>query len=119
MSTTEGDKPANPFEFLQSLWGANPVPLPGFVTPTMDTEELAKRIADLKAVEGWLKLNLTMLQSTIQGLEVQQATIAALRAMPTNFGGDFANSVAEAMAKAANAGKSSTTKTTKSSKTKP
>lgn len=55
--------------------------LPGMVTPTLDVDELERRIKDLKAVEGWLKMNLNMLQMTIQGLEVQCATLAAVRAM--------------------------------------
>ena len=42
-------------------------------------EELEKRIADLRVVENWLKLNLSMLSSTIQGLEVQAATIKTLQ----------------------------------------
>ena len=57
------------------------MPLPGLVTPTLDTNELEKRITDLKAVEGWLKSNLSMLQMTIQGLEMQSVTLNAVRAM--------------------------------------
>lgn len=49
------------------------------MTPPLNTEELERRIADLRAVEGWLRMNLSMLGSTIQGLEVQRATIATLR----------------------------------------
>jgi hypothetical protein len=67
-------------EFLKSLWGTAGMPLPGLVTPTLDTNELDKRVADLKAVEGWLKTNLGMLQMTIQGLEMQRATLAAMQA---------------------------------------
>jgi hypothetical protein len=77
MSTT----PSDPMEFLKSLWGNTGMPLPGLVTPTLDTNELEKRIADLKAVEGWLKTNLGMLQMTIQGLEVQRATLSAFQAI--------------------------------------
>ena len=55
--------------------------LPGMVTPTLDVNELDKRIADLKAVEGWLKMNLNMLQMSIQGLEMQRVTLAAVRAI--------------------------------------
>ncbi|MDY0073586.1 MAG: hypothetical protein RBR77_13190, partial [Thauera sp.] len=40
-----------------------------------------KRITDMKAVEGWLKMNLNMLQMSIQGLELQRATLAAVKAM--------------------------------------
>jgi hypothetical protein len=77
MSTT----PTDPMEFLKSLWGNTGLPLPGLVTPTLDTNELEKRITDLKAVEGWLKSNLSMLQMTIQGLEMQRATLSALQAI--------------------------------------
>jgi hypothetical protein len=70
----------DPLEMLKSMWGTLSTPLPGFVAPTLDAEELEKRIKDLKAVEGWLKTNLGMLQMTIQGLEVQRATLAALTA---------------------------------------
>ncbi len=71
----------NPMEFFKSLWGNMGIPLPGMVTPTVDTDELGRRITDLKAVEGWLKSNLSMLQMTIQGLEMQRATLMALQTM--------------------------------------
>lgn len=83
--------PTDPMEFLKSLWGNISMPLPGLVTPTLDTNELDKRITDLKAVEGWLKTNLSMLQMTIQGLEVQRATLAALEAMQQSVGSAEAN----------------------------
>ena len=73
--------PTDPMEFLKSLWGNVGMPLPGLVTPTLDTDELEKRIRDLKAVEGWLKSNLGMLQMTIQGLEMQRATLSAMHAI--------------------------------------
>jgi hypothetical protein len=87
MSTT----PSDPMEFLKSLWGNTGMPLPGLVTPTLDTNELEKRIADLKAVEGWLKTNLGMLQMTIQGLEMQRATLSALQAISQSAGSSEAN----------------------------
>lgn len=71
----------DPLEMLKGFWGNMGFPLPGMITPTVDTDELGKRIADLKAVEGWLKSNLSMLQMTIQGLEMQRATIATLQSM--------------------------------------
>lgn len=45
----------------------------------MSVEEMDKRIADLRAVENWLRMNLSMLTSTIQGLEVQRATVSTLK----------------------------------------
>lgn len=50
------------------------------MAPLTNVEELDKRITDMRAVEQWLKLNLNMLQSAIQALEVQRATLATLRA---------------------------------------
>lgn len=55
------------------------------MTPTMNPEDLEKRIAELKTVENWLKLNLSMLSSTIQGMEVQLATIATLRSFAASM----------------------------------
>ena len=90
----------DPMEFLRSVWGQMPFPVPGFVTPTLDVGELDKRITDLKAVEGWLRMNLSMLQTSIQGLEVQRATLATMQAMaagaaghpsPASAGHDAAN----------------------------
>jgi hypothetical protein len=68
-------------DFLKNMWGNMGFSLPGMVTPTVDTDELGKRIADLKAVEGWLKSNLGLLQMTIQGLEMQRTTLLALQQM--------------------------------------
>lgn len=83
--------PSDPMEFLKTLWSNTGMPLPGLITPTLDTNELEKRIADLKAVEGWLKTNLGMLQMTIQGLEMQCATLSALQAISQSAGSADAN----------------------------
>jgi hypothetical protein len=75
-------------EFVKNLWGSMNVPgvsIPGMATPALTTEELDKKIADLKAVEAWLNLNGTMLRGTIQTLEVQRGTIAALQSMGASF----------------------------------
>ena len=56
-----------------------------------DADELEKRIKDLKAVEGWLKTNLSMLQMTIQGLEMQCATLSAFQAISQSAGNSDAN----------------------------
>ena len=77
------DMPKDPFGFLKTGW-------PGFQSaggsmaamamPTTDPAELEKRIADLKTVEHWLDFNLTLLRTTIQGLEIQRGTLLALKA---------------------------------------
>lgn len=72
---------SDPLDFVRSMWSNMGFSLPGMVTPTLDVDELEKRIADMKAVEGWLKMNLNMLQMSIQGLEMQHATLSAIKAM--------------------------------------
>ena len=54
--------------------------MPDMISPLTNVDELDKRITDMRAVEQWLKLNLNMLQSAIQALEVQRATLATLKA---------------------------------------
>ncbi len=75
------NKPFNPFEFLTTPWGN--LPLGASMSSQgynpADIRELDKRIAELKAVEQWLSLNLNLLKTTIQGLEVQRGTLAALQ----------------------------------------
>jgi hypothetical protein len=70
------------------------------MAPLTNVEELDKRITDMRAVEQWLKLNLNMLQSAIQALEVQRATLATLRA----FGAFAQSSMAQPASAAAQGG---------------
>ena len=81
--TNDFTNPGDPLDFVRKLWGNMGFSLPGMVAPTFDVDELEKRITDLKAVEGWLRMNLSMLQMTIQGLEMQKTTLTAVRAMGT------------------------------------
>lgn len=78
---TNDNSARDPLEFVRGMWNNMGFSLPGMITPTLDVGELDKRIADLKAVENWLKMNLSMLQMTTQGLEMQRAAIAAVKAM--------------------------------------
>ncbi len=71
----------DPMDFIKNMWGNMGFSLPGMVTPTVDTDELGRRITDLKAVEGWLKSNLSLLQMSIQALEMQRATLMAFQQM--------------------------------------
>ena len=73
------------FDFSRFFGGNMGFGMPGIVTPTLDVDELDKKIKDLKAVEGWLSMNLSMLQMSIQGLEVQRNTLSSLKAMGEAF----------------------------------
>lgn len=88
------------FDFLQNLakqaagGAAQSMPqlpnLGNWVAPTLNVEELDKRIEELKAVQFWLDQNAMALKATIQALEVQKMTVATLKGMNFNFG-DVAN----------------------------
>jgi len=73
------NQPPDPFEFLKNLWGPMGLPLAGVVAPTLIPDEVERRIAELKSVENWLNMNLNVLRTTIQGLEMQKAGLAAMR----------------------------------------
>ena len=81
----------DPLEFLKGMWGSMGFAVPGMVTPTMDVGEIDKHITDLTTVEGWLRMNLNMLQMSIQGLEMQRATLAAMQAISQSAGSPEAN----------------------------
>ena len=88
------------FDFLQNLAtqaagsAAQKIPqlpnLGNWVAPTLNVEELDRRIDELKAVQFWLDQNATALKATIQALEVQKMTLATLKGMNFNMG-DVAN----------------------------
>lgn len=74
----------DPLDFVKNLWGSMSVPGMGplsSMAPAMSVEDLDKKIADLKAVETWLNMNMSMLRGTIQTLEVQRGTMVTLRSM--------------------------------------
>ena len=86
------------FDFLQNLakGASNNIPqmpnLGNWVAPTLNVEELEKRIEELKAVHFWLEQNSRALGATIQALEVQKMTLATLKGMNFNIG-DVANAL--------------------------
>lgn len=84
---------AGGMDFMKNLWAAGSSSslgrMAGFVTPTMDVEEIEQKIRDLKAVEGWLQTHSAMLRTTIQALEVQRNTILTLQSF-----GQYATSTA-------------------------
>src|SRR6476660_10430027 len=67
------------FEFFQKMWNPTSFPLPGMFTPTLSVEEVEQKIAELSAVENWLKMNLTFLQMTIKTLEMQKSALQTIQ----------------------------------------
>lgn len=48
--------------------------------PLMSIEDLDRRLTELRSIQNWLQLNASILGNTIQGLEIQRATLSTLRA---------------------------------------
>ena len=74
---------SDPFAFMRQMCANIGVPLPGMVFPTMDLADVERRIAEFKAVEQWLQMNLSTLQMTRQSLEMQRVAILSLSQMGT------------------------------------
>ena len=96
-------------EFMQKMWNPFGVPVPGFGLPgsaagmsgmvppfagasgglpfpnpatmfaTLDPAELERKINDLKVIEGWLQMSLNLMQLSIKTMELQKASLEALR----------------------------------------
>ena len=79
MADTPG-LPKDMFEFMQKMWNPMSFPLPGMIAPTIDPNEIERKINELKAVETWLTLNVGFVQMTIRTLEMQKAALESLAA---------------------------------------
>jgi hypothetical protein len=86
------------FDFLQNIAKGASQTLPqmpnlsNWIAPTLNVEELDKRIDELKAVHFWLDQNSKALGATIQALELQKMTLATLKGMNFNMA-DVANAL--------------------------
>jgi hypothetical protein len=77
------------FDFLQGLMKSAGSALPGmnaWIAPTLDPEELAKRIEELRTVQFWLEQNAKMIGASIQALEVQRMTLSTLKNLNVQVG---------------------------------
>ena len=86
------------FDFLQNLAkgasgglssGAAASGMPNlsqWLAPSLNVEDLEKRIEELKHVQFWLEQNSRALAATIQALEVQKLTMATLKGMNFSMG---------------------------------
>ncbi len=103
-----GGNPFSPQEamaFMQKLWNPFGLPMPGFPAATpndpagvaagampgmpfpspaamfaaLDPAEVERKINDLKIIEGWLAMSLNMMQMSIKTMELQKASLEAMR----------------------------------------
>lgn len=78
------------FDFLQGLTktaGASMPHIGQWVAPTLNPEDLDKRIEELRTLQFWLEQNARMMGATIQALEVQRMTLATLKTMNVPLSG--------------------------------
>jgi hypothetical protein len=94
MNTTDFSSFPQGMVFLKQFWaqgastlGAAPASpaftqvMGQYLAPTMDLAELEKRLNDLKTVLQFMELNTQLLRQSLQALEVQHATLSALKSM--------------------------------------
>jgi hypothetical protein len=72
--------PKDLFEFMQKMWNPMSFPIPGMLAPTVNIEEIDKKISELRTVETWLTMNIGFVQMTIKTLEMQKAALESLSA---------------------------------------
>ena len=71
-------KPVTPqdmFDMWQKMVNPGGYPLQSLMFPVLDAKEIERKIAELEAVEHWLRTNINMLQLTIKSLQYQRAML--------------------------------------------
>ena len=103
--------PQQALEFMQRMWNPFGMPIPGFAPgagvgaaapagmpfpnpaamfATLDPAEIDKKIAELKVIENWLTMTTNLMQMSIKTLELQKASLEAMRggAAAAGMGGE-------------------------------
>lgn len=65
-------------EFMQKMWNPMGFPLPGMIAATVDPAEIDRKLAELRSVENWLKMNLAFIEMTVKTLEMQKSALESL-----------------------------------------
>ena len=72
--------PKDWLEFMQKMWNPMSFPMPGMAMPTVNVAEIEKKVAELKAVETWLTVQVGFVQMTVKTLEMQKAALESMSA---------------------------------------
>lgn len=67
------------FDLMQKMWNPASFPMLGMITPTVNIEEIDKKISELTAVENWLTMSTGLVQMTIKTLQMQKSALESLR----------------------------------------
>jgi hypothetical protein len=95
--------PQDAMAFMQRMWNPLGVPIPGFgmpqagmpgaavapgvaawpspptMFPALDPAEIDRKIAELRIIENWLTMSVSMMQMSIKTMELQKASLEAMR----------------------------------------
>jgi hypothetical protein len=102
--------PQDALEFMQRLWNPFGVPVPGFAPgaagdagagpagagmpggmpfahpaamfAAIDPQEVQRKIDEMRIIEGWLQMSLNLMQMSIKTMELQKASLEAIRGAP-------------------------------------
>ncbi|MGH6880473.1 MAG: PhaM family polyhydroxyalkanoate granule multifunctional regulatory protein [Hypericibacter sp.] len=66
------------FDWMK-MWNPMSFPMPGMGLPTVNLDEINKKITELKAVEAWLTMSTGMVQMTVKTLEMQKAALEGIK----------------------------------------
>jgi len=95
--------PQDALEFVQRMWNPLGIAMPGFAAPAgaapptpgapagmpfpmpaamfaaLDPAEIDRKIAELRIIENWLAMSVSMMQMSIKTMELQKASLEAMR----------------------------------------
>ena len=94
--------PQDALEFMQRMWNPLGIAIPGFggppttapaasaapagmpfnpaaLFPALDPAEIDRKIGELRIIENWLAMSLSMMQMSIKTMELQKASLEAMR----------------------------------------
>jgi len=83
MPAAPAGAPGAPTAPFGGMPGGMPFPNPAAMFVTLDPAELARKIEELRIIEGWLQMSLNLMQLSIKTLELQKASLEALRGAQT------------------------------------
>ena len=92
--------PQDAMAFMQKMWNPLGVAMPGFAMPgsgatampaampfpdpatmfaALDPVEIDRKIAEMRIIENWLTMSVSMIQMSVKTMELQKASVEAMR----------------------------------------
>jgi len=82
-----GQSPATPDPAAMTAVGGMPFPHPAAFVAALDPAQVQHKIDELRVIEGWLQMSLSMMQMSIKTMELQKASLEAMRGAPADRAG--------------------------------